>query len=92
MPHLLPRPSSAGCALVLLTALGPASGTPAGGSAAPPAAPAPVVQTTAVDSSRPAPVLIPCISGMCEVPLYDAAALTPAPRTGPAPSGGDRRP
>ena len=79
MPYLLPRAPSAGCALILLTALGPASGTPA---AVPAAAAA---QVDAVDPSGPAPVLIPCISGTCELPLHGAAALTPLKPARPQP-------
>jgi hypothetical protein len=41
-----------------------------------------------VDSERPVPILIPCISGTCQVTLHGAAApvpLKPAPPAAPAP-------
>lgn len=75
MLHFLPRAPSAGCALVLLAALGPATSTPAASHAVPPAGPAqPPLDQPAVDSLRPVPILIPCISGTCQVTLYGAAA------------------
>lgn len=89
MPHLSPR-ACAGFGLILLTALGPAVGTPAAAPvAAPdPDAPAPPV---AVDSPHAAPMLIPCVSGMCQVPLHGpAAAITPL-RPAP-PATGDEPP
>jgi hypothetical protein len=78
MPHLLPRVPSAGCALILLTALGPASDTPAAGAAMPvTAAVQPTLPQPAPEPPRFTAILIPCITGMCQVPLHEAAALTP---------------
>jgi hypothetical protein len=84
MPYLPPR---AGYALVLLgTALGPVAG-PRGTlvSAAPPAPSAPA-PSAAVDPSQPQVVLIPCVSGMCQLPLHGTPALTPFKPGPPSPA------
>jgi hypothetical protein len=75
MPHLPPRAS---CALVLLaTALGPVAGPRSALVSAPPPAQSAPALRAAVDSSQPQAILIPCISGMCQVPLDGTPALTP---------------
>src|SRR5688572_12597523 len=83
MPHIPPR---AGYALVLLgTALGPVAG-PRGSlvSVAPPAHSA-AAPPAAVDSSQPRVVLIPCVSGKCQVPLHGTPPLTPFKPAPPSP-------
>jgi hypothetical protein len=79
MPRLAPR---ARYALVLLTAaLGPAAGPRA--SIVPASPPVRTASTApAADSSPAQVVLIPCISGMCQVPLNGTPALIPL-RPGP---------
>ena len=87
MLHFLPRAPSAGCALVLLAALGPATSTPAASHAAPPIAPAQAAPSQpAVDSPQSATILIPCISGTCQVTLRGEAVPVPLKPAPPAPA------
>ncbi len=89
-----PAPRVAYGLVLLATALGPAYGTSNQGSAAPVALPAPAPAAAAdtpphADTSRAIPILIPCISGMCEVPLQAAFASLPTALSGdePVPAG-----
>lgn len=87
MLHFLPRAPSAGCALVLLVALGPATSTPAASHPVAPTTPAQAVpDQPAVDSSPSATIMIPCISGTCQVTLRGEAAPVPLKPAPPAPA------
>ena len=84
MPHLPPR---AGYALVLLgTALGPVAGPRGSVVPVPPPTHAASTPSAAADSPSPQVVLIPCVSGMCQLPLHGTPALTPFKPGPPTPA------
>lgn len=91
MPYRRPR---AGYALVLLgVALVPSAGPRDSAAAATPAAAAASVQPSAPDSSSAAQVvLIPCVSGMCQLPMHGTPALEPLRPGPPAPVSSSRSP
>jgi hypothetical protein len=85
MPHRPSRARRAGYTLALLPlVLASASGAPAHGTAASAAQPAHTAhaKSAATSSLAPTSILIPCISGTCEVPVRGTPApvpLKPAP-------------
>lgn len=84
MPY---RRTRVGYALVLLAiALVPSAGPRDSAVSASPAAVAASTQPSAADSSSSAQiVLIPCVSGMCQLPLHGTPALEPLKPGPPAP-------
>ncbi|HEY0017359.1 MAG TPA: hypothetical protein VGC13_13700 [Longimicrobium sp.] len=80
MPHRPSRARRAGYTLALVPlVLASASGAPAHGLAASAVQPAHTAraQSTVTNSSPPTAILIPCITGTCEVPLRGTPALVP---------------
>lgn len=85
MPHRPSRARRAGYTLALVPlVLASASGAPAHGLAASAAQSAHTASGPRF-SSAPAAILIPCITGTCEVPLRGTSALVPLKPAPPAP-------
>ena len=87
MPHRPSRARRAGYMIALLPlVLASTSGAPAHDLAASAAQPAHTAHAHSAVTNAPAPtaILIPCITGTCEVPLRGTSALAPLK---PAPAG-----